>query len=221
MSDGFQIFNREAELIQKEYPGLKLSTEELSGAPCLSGTIQLEVENSYVVDSYEIKIIAIPEYPYLFPHVFETGGRIPKNIDWHVYPDGHSCFSSIPEEILFCKKGINLHYFIENQLKPYLFNQKYREDNGFFLKERPHGDEGTIQFFIEAFNTKDLLEISNGLRFIRQRKEPNRVSLCFCGSGKKYRKCHKTTYRMLDVFSDQELDFFINIILKYISSKTQ
>lgn len=215
VNNGFQIFRKEAELIQNEYPGLKLDADEKNGAPCLSGIIQLFSENRSLIDSYILKIVAIPDYPSSFPYVFETGGRIPINIDWHVYPDGHFCISSIPEEILFCKKGLNLRYFIENHLKPYLLNQKYREDNGFFLKERPHGNRGNVQFFIEIFKTKDLMIIAKGLNFIKKRVKPNRVSLCFCGSGQKYRKCHKETYRMLSAFTDHELDYFIDIIFKY------
>ena len=215
MNDGFQIFRKEAEVIQNEYPSLALGFDEKSGVPYLSGIIQLLSENDLLIDSYILKIVAVPEYPTRFPHVFEIGGRIPINIDWHVYSDGHFCICSIPEEILVCKKGIKLHGFIEDHLKPYLFNQKYREDNGFFLNERPHGIEGNVQFFIEVFKTNDLLVIANGLNFIKHRKEPNRVSLCFCGSGIKYRKCHRESYRMLSAFTNQQLDLFITMILKF------
>lgn len=135
MNNGFQIFSKEAELIQNEYPGLKFDIDEKSGEPHLSGIIQLLSENRSLIDSYTIKISAIPEYPCRFPLAFETGGRIPLNIDWHVYSnDGHFCISSVPEEILICRKGINLRTFIEDHLMPYLFNQKYREENGFFFK---------------------------------------------------------------------------------------
>lgn len=216
MNNGFQIFKKEAEFIQDEYPGLKLCADDESGAPCISGIIQLEDEKGFLIDGYKIKIIATTEYPSRFPYIFETDGRIPINIDWHVYPDdGHFCISSIPEEILICKYGISLNSFIENQIKPYLFNQKYREVHGFFLKERPHGNKGNIQFFIEVFETNDLAAIVKGLIFIKQRNEPNRVSQCFCGSKQKYRKCHRETYRTLSAFTNQELDYFIDMILKF------
>lgn len=216
MYDGYHIFKKEAIQIQNEYPGLKFETDEKTGAPLLSGNIHLQSEKGTLIDSYLLKIVSIPEYPNRFPHVFETGGRIPTNIDWHVYPnDGHFCISSIPEEILICRKGINLKCFIKDHIKPFLFNQKYREDNGFFLKERPHGQEGTIEFFTEIFNTDDLMAIAKSLSFIKQRKVPNRVSLCFCGSGQKYRKCHRKAYQTLSVFSNQELDIFIKMVLIY------
>jgi hypothetical protein len=216
LNNGFQIFKKEAESIQNEYPGLMLDIDAKNATPSISGIIQLEDEKGSFIDSYKLKIVPTTDYPNQFPNVFEIGGRIPINIDWHVYPDdGHCCISSIPEEILICKNGISLNSFIENQLKPYLFNQKYREVHGFFLKERPHGNKGNIQFFIEVFQTNDLTTIVKWLIFIRQRNEPNRVSKCFCGSSQKYRKCHRKTYRTLSAFTNQELDYFIDMILKF------
>lgn len=215
MTRAFQLFIKEAELIQHEYTGLKLEVDDINGVPYISGIIRLISKSDLFIDSYTIKIVPTKEYPLRFPWVYEIGGRIPNNIDWHVYPDdGHWCFSSIPEEILTCKAGINLGNFIENQVQPYLFNQKYRETYGFFLKERPHGNKGNVQFFMETFNTKDLTAIIKGLLFIKQRNEPNRVSQCFCGAQRKYRKCHKETFRRLSAFNDQELDLFISLILK-------
>lgn len=216
VNNGFLIFKKEAEIIQNDYPGLILVADEKNATPSISGIIQLEDEKGSFIDSYKIKIIPTTDYPNRFPHVFEIGGRIPINIDWHVYPDdGHCCISSIPEEILICKNGISLHNYIENQVKPYFFNQKHRELNGFFLKERPHGTEGNVQFFIETFKTKDLATIIKYLVFIRQRNEPNRVSLCFCGSGLKYRKCHRETYRVLSAFNNEELNIFLEMIRRF------
>lgn len=214
VNDGFQIFRKEAELIENEYPGLKFATDEKSGAPYLFGNIHLQSETGSLIDSYTLNIVATPDYPERFPHVFETDGRIPFNIDWHVYPDGHFCLISLPEEILICRKGINLNNFIKNYLVPYLFNQKYREDNGFFLQERAHGNQGNAQFFIEVLKTDDLVTIAEYLSFVKQRKEPNRVSKCFCGSGQKYRKCHREAYRIIYAFTDNELNYFIHVILK-------
>lgn len=216
MNSGFLIFKKEAEIIQNDYPGLILVDDEKNGTLIISGVIQLEDEKGSFIDSYEIKIVPTADFPYRFPHVFEIGGRIPLNIEWHVYPeDGHCCISSFPEEILICKNGISLNSYIENHVKPYFFNQKHRELNGFFLKERPHGIEGNVQYFIETFKTKDLATIIKGLIFLTHRTEPNRVNLCFCGSGLKYRKCHRETYRVLSAFNDNELNLFIDMIKRF------
>jgi hypothetical protein len=211
MSDGIIQSRNEAVIISNYFPELGyLETE--AGGPSITGDLRLTDELSNLVDSYCIKIIPSPDYPFRFPHVFELGNRIPINIDWHVFSDGRSCIKSIPEEILTCKNGITLQYFIEKEVKLYFFNQKFREQNGYFLRERSHGDEGNIEFFKEVFQTKNLDVIAKGLLFITQRKGPTRVSQCFCGSGAKYRKCHRSAYRKLTVFTNEELDMYAKLI---------
>lgn len=217
MYKGLEIFQDESVNIHECFHGLNMDTCLQHEHPTISGFLQLvDVSDGTVIDRYNIRIVAVPEYPLRFPHVYEIGGRIPKNIDWHVFPnDGRCCLATIPEEILTCKKGVNLLGFIEKIVTPYFFSQRYREDHGFFLKERAHGDKGNIEFFAEIFKTNDLLLIANGLNFIKKRKEPNRVSSCFCGKDQKYRKCHQEAFRTLSAFSDQELELFIQMILKY------
>lgn len=213
MNNGFSFFMEEAEVIQKDYPELEFSIDNDTSVPILSGTIKLEDSIGITLDTYKVRISPTPEYTNRFPFVFETEERIPINIDWHVYPDdGHFCFCSIPEEILICKNWISLSWFIENQIKPYLFNQKYREMHGFFLKERQHGNKGNIQFFIEELKTNDYPKLLQLLYFIKGRKEPNRVQNCFCGSGEKYRYCHRSAFRKMNQFTDIELNFFIQMI---------
>jgi len=187
--------------------------ESYEGDSYISGELKLHDDQGSCIDSYFIRIVPSEKYPFQFPHVFETGGRLPYNIDWHVFPDGHCCLKSIPEEALLCKQGITLPWFIEHQVKPYFFNQKYRELNGYYLKERSHKMEGNIEFFEDVFRTNDLIKIAQGLLFIKGRKKPNRVSKCFCGSGMKYRKCCREAYRSLSKFTDEELELYIRMII--------
>ena len=71
------------------YPLLKLTHTD---TPELSGTIVLREDTGLEVDRYEVRICATKDYPYFFPFVYETGGKIPVNADWHVYEsDGHLC----------------------------------------------------------------------------------------------------------------------------------
>ncbi|RYE18569.1 MAG: hypothetical protein EOP45_13935, partial [Sphingobacteriaceae bacterium] len=38
--------------------------------------------------------------------------------------------------------------------------------------------------------------------------------LCFCGSGKKYRHCHRDAYRKVSLFSQNELKEIIRILIE-------
>lgn len=215
MSEGFQLFKNEAVNIQEHFPGLRYS-ESQENSPEVLGEIILADGEGVFIDKYEIKITPTTTYPLTFPLVFETGGRIPINVDWHVYDDGHCCIKTIPEEWLICKRGINLSGFIEKQVIPYFFNQKHRELHGYFLREHSHGPKGLVEFFEDQFKTKDINVILNGLSFIRGRREPSRVGTCFCGSGQKYRKCHRETYRSLKEFNNVQLDAIIKMINQYM-----
>ncbi|MEO8820252.1 MAG: hypothetical protein ABI374_05405 [Ginsengibacter sp.] len=56
------------------------------------------------------------KYIYIdFLSVCETRGRLPLNIDWQSYPDGHCCIKTVPEKIFIAKDVY--HYrivFIKN-----------------------------------------------------------------------------------------------------------
>ncbi|WP_440434792.1 SEC-C domain-containing protein [Parafilimonas sp.] len=184
--------------------------ETENNVPYIHGELELKDANGLLVDSYFIKMQPTPEYPSYFPHVFETNGRIPVNIDWHIYTDGHCCIKSIPEEIFICRKGMTLHQFIQNEVIPYFFNQKYKELHGYFLNERSHGDKGNLEFFKDIFQTNDLRTIKTAIELNISKKEYSKVAKCFCGSGKKYSKCHRKAFRTLNVYSTIELKYFLS-----------
>ena len=213
MNEGCTQFQTEALSIANSFSKLAYA-EDSDGTPYVFGGIDLIDGQGALLDTYQIKIIPTRDYPNRFPYVYETGGRIPINIDWHVFPDdGHCCIKAIPEEKLICKRGLTLPLFISEEVIPYFYNQKFREENGYFLRERSHGQQGIIEFFQDIFNTTDLVKLAKNLLFVAKGEEPNRVSKCFCGSSHKYRKCHRSTYRLLSQFSAEELIKYVKLIM--------
>lgn len=211
MNKGFFSFNEEASSLHSQFPNLKLGQTE-DGVPTLIGELTLRDEKGEQIDTYQIRIVCSPNYPQSFPHVFEINKRIPLNIDWHVYLDGHACLCTWPEEVIYCKEGITLESFLYNHVVPYFFNQKYREMHGFFQQERAHGNKGNIDFFKEKFRTENLRSIINWLEYIKSNPEPCRTNECFCGSGKKFRKCHRDEFREFKELPAQLTDQFIQLI---------
>lgn len=213
------LFLSEAQEVAGFFPKLKLS--ESNGLPVLVGELDLISGQGVIEDTYTIEIHPSEGYPFCFPLVYETGGRIPKNIDWHVFEtDGHCCIKTIPEEILTCKEEISLTSFINDEVVPYFFNQTFRMKKGYYLNERSHGDIGKIEFFKEVLKTNDILKVAEWLYFISQREEPSRTAKkCFCGSGRMYRHCHRSAYRELSSFSNDELLFFAKRITNSLKFK--
>jgi hypothetical protein len=72
---------------------------------------------------------------------------------------------------------------------------------------------------MEELNTNNYPKLLQLLLFIKRRQEPNRVQNCFCGSGKKYRHCHRNAFREITQFTDIEIDMFTGMI--YSTWKTE
>lgn len=190
------LFESEIAAVLEKYPKLLSTTS--TGITILKGEIDLVDEFGKYRDTYSIEVHPVSKFPYRFPYVFETGGRLPRNVDWHVFEtDGHCCIKVEPEEILICKPGITLLSFIEQQVMPYFFNQTFRRLNGYFINERSHGLIGVIEYYQEIFYEKNIPKLIRLMEFVLNNEEPNRVSMCFCGAKNKYRKCHRDTFRVI------------------------
>lgn len=206
--NGYTLFEEESIAVIEKYKELSLKNED--GIPCIFGSLVLTNDDGDVEDIYQIEIKAVADYPNCFPEVFETGDRIPRNVDWHIFEDkGNCCIASPPEEIIICNIGITLLSFLDNQVRNYFYGQIFRNQNGYFLKERSHGSRGWIEFFEETFMTNNIFNIEFGLHQILEGKKIDRVSKCFCGSGKKYRKCHKKSYDILSKLSLEQINYFL------------
>ena len=203
-----QLFISEVKKLNLSFFDFSLDEE----SSCIVGDIHLPDEKGNFIDSYNIRVEINSDYPNSLPLVFETQKRIPKNIEWHIFPDGHCCIVTPPEESIICKRGFTIEEFIVKYVLPYFHNQLFRELNGFFLNERSHGNKGIKEYFTSQFRNKNITQISDWLLFIAKRKEPNRIANCFCGSRRKYRKCHRDVYRELGRLSTRELIYYSKLL---------
>lgn len=190
--DGYSRFRNEVDGVLTVYPDLKFA--EVDNIPTLSGSMAIYSDNDEYIDSYQIEIRATEDYPSKYPQVFETGGRLPHNIDWHIYGDGHWCIGVGVEEAIKCSQGITLVSFISNQIRSFLFNQTYRKINGVFYRERSHGIKGVLEYYMETLSLSTYSIVYDAL-YAATQKEPKSNSKCFCRSNRKYHKCHRKPLR--------------------------
>lgn len=203
----------EAPVVLMNYPKLALrKTEE---AFFLEGDIEL-FSDGELVDIYKVEIHPTEYYPKLYPLVYEVGGKIPRNIDWHIYPDGHFCIGTPVEERLECSKGINLSTFISDKVISFLFSQTYRKKNGYFFRERSHGPKGILEFYKEYFNMPGYLEVMIALNIISSGKEPKNNSKCLCNSDRKYHKCHQRSIRLLAKITKHQVTIDLKNLNNYL-----
>lgn len=190
-------FKQEAELILADYPNFHLI--EKQGRCILKGIIDIKSKDSETLGSFSVEIAEKEGYPYRFPTLFEIGGDIPTNANWHKYPDDSCCITILPDEILKCKNGMTLKCFIEEHAKAYLANHLYRVKNNYYLNgEYSHNNTGYCEFYAKLFGTNDKLkwrEIVN-IAFL-EKDILGRNESCFCGSSKKYKVCHHLMFKQI------------------------
>lgn len=195
--ESYERFKEQLSDVSQLYPDLIIKTK--NNKQFLKGIIDIPNSNGKIVKSFLIEIHWIELFPYRFPKLYETGGAIPCEADWHKYKDNSCCITVEPEEILACKDGITVLSFIRKQVIPYLANQCFRMLQGRYKDEYPHGEDGYVMFYANLMKTTDT---SKWLQYAKYAFDgmsikPDRNSPCFCGSGMKYKRCHDKVFDKL------------------------
>lgn len=198
------------------FPNLQVCHEE-TGEPYLKGILDIPNDLGEVVTSFLVEIRCSPGFPYRFPQLFEIGGEIPLEADWHRYADGRCCITVLPEEIVICKLGINISRFIKEHAIAYLANYIHRKEIGEYKNgEFSHGTKGHFEYYSKLLKTneKDLWHRYYEDTFSDRPEKYDRNSRCFCGSEKKYKRCHMEVFDVLRDIGKQQVLYDFSMILK-------
>lgn len=205
LTSGYDLFVDQIPSLIDKYP--KLSCIDRDSKTIVVGEIDIIDSKGKLWESYDIEIHSSALFPKRFPHLYEVGGKIPRIADWHIYEDTMSCCVKIlPEEILRCHQGVTLEQYVTQEVLPYLFNQTHRRVEGYYANgEYGHGNLGLYEYYSSELETDDLECIAKLLHSIATSPRPIRTSLCFCGSGVKYRYCHRSSYEKLSTLGNDLL----------------
>ena len=194
--------NEQFESDIKVVPGLfnKLSIVVTDNEQFIKGELDIIDSTGRLWDTYNIEIKGSEGYPSSFPKLFEIGDSFPKIVDWHVYEfQDKSCCIDIPlNERILCKNGLNVVDYIHCFAIPYLANQTYRKQEGYYLYgEYSHGIFGKIEFYQSRLKAKSPAELITMFDLIIKGYNPVRTAYCpFCNKVK-FRKCHRDAFREL------------------------
>jgi len=109
-------------------------------------------------------------------------------------------------EVTNCRNGITVLQFIQNHVKPYLFNQAHRLEKGYYAhQEFAHGVYGILEYYQELFNEKDVGKIISYLETLKS-TEYGKKTPCFCGKKAKFRKCHSAVFKIFKPISNKFID---------------
>jgi hypothetical protein len=211
--NSYHLFRQQITEAAITYPELKVSVRD--GIELLSGTFRVIDDEGKEWNSFQIEIRFNPTFPYLFPELAEVGGKIPKISDWHINENGGCCITVPLLEVNSCKYGITVLQFIQNHVKPYLFNQAHRFEKGYYAhQEFAHGVYGILECYQELFNEKELEKVIGYLKTLKY-IEFGKKNACFCGRKAKFRKCHPEVFRLFKYipgnFIDDEIKRLVHL----------
>lgn len=209
-----RVFQSQIPEVIEKFPTLRITEDE---DIYLTGTIDIIDNTGKKWDTFAIEIRPSDGFPYRFPLLFETGNKIPRIPDWHVNGDGSCCVDVEPSEILFCRNGITVLQYLKAKAIPFLSNQAYRRIEGFYASgEYPHGNAGIYKFYSNMLHIQNVQDVLKLLNYIIRNDRPNRTSLCFCGSRKKFRHCHRESFDKIKLIGDDLIIKHYNKILSMV-----
>lgn len=143
-------------------------------------------------DSYQVRVGVPAGFPCEEPIVFETGDRIPKDIDRHVFPKGGNCCLGVWEEWLLTTADHTFESFLTGAMHDYFVSQTYFEAKSEWpFGQRPHGYAGVLESYADLLGVEaDATSVIEHLRLLSM-NEVKGHHLCPCGSGRKLRQCHR------------------------------
>lgn len=211
------LFNDQLDEAIQYFPQLKKVVG--SDGEFLKGILDIPNDEGTIIGSFMIEIKYRNGFPNRFPKLFETGGDIRNEADWHKYPDGSCCITVEPDELLICRNGITVLEFIQKHSIPYFANHYHKLITGKYKNgEYAHGPEGTFQFYSTLFKTSDMkkwIEYYNHV-FKKKSIQIGRNDLCFCGSGQKFKVCHEKVFQDLKWLGEKAVGQQFVQILKLV-----
>ena len=185
--------NEDIQSTLKRYPGLKYTED--NGNPLIYGEVELlHKELNSPIDEFSIEMRFPSQYPYYFPEVIETGGKIERIPQRHLFVRNNNelCLGVPPEIYLRCRNGITIEWFMENVLMPRLAEEYNVNHGGAYLNEYPHNrTEALWRFYSTVLKTNDRDLILLLLDGIISNRLPKGFQPCLCGGNQKFKKCHR------------------------------
>jgi len=156
-----------------------------------SGNFYLTNSAGELIESFGVIILIPKTYPNAFPIVISNDDKIQKSDDFHINKDGVICVEHTYIANKLASSGLRLFDFINYYLPKYfswvLLKQSGQTEK---LQEWAHQEAGTIQLYETLLNTTDKSYIKQFLESYLSAKKIGRNDKCYCGSGRKLKRCH-------------------------------
>jgi hypothetical protein len=183
------------ELIYSEYEALctkykkLLPPEKLNDGWKIEGEFDVVGADGYRWDTYGIRILIPPGFPYDLPILMETSKKIEPTLEFH-NSKGFCCLAT--HAIIYNALGtpISLLKWMNRFVHDFLANHVIKiRDKSYAKGEYPHYEEGMIVGYKEIFGLATDAEVLQRLKLICGVVSIGRNTRCFCGNDKNYKRC--------------------------------
>lgn len=145
-----------------------------------------------IEDVYHVQIDVPHAFPDAVPLVHELGGRIPRDIDYHVFPSsGTLCLGSPFRLYLIARDCETLLDFVWSGIVPYLYAASYREQTGgpYPFGELAHGRDGLLDDYAQLLGLPTQEQAARALALIATKRRDANKKPCPCGCGRRLGVC--------------------------------
>lgn len=171
-------------------------------------------------DEFEVEIMFPIDGTEKVPSAKEIGGRIPRDIDFHVGSDGIMCLGAPLDLKRKFIEQPSLHSFIDKVLIPFLYSFSFKEKHGYMpFGELSHGGKGIAEYYRELFETDSDVAVLELLKILVEDNYRGHLP-CPCKSQNRLRNCHGKQIREIKDQQTREdfLSDFCSCLKVYIDS---
>jgi hypothetical protein len=186
--------------LMDKYPSFS-SYSKLKNGILVYGYVELKDACENIIwEKYDIKILVLNEYPFKIPKCYLASKNIPWIHDRHLEQNGECCMMPMLEEYIILGENYVLIDYLEKIVIPFFAAQKLFDLKGKWPHgEYSHSEKGLKEYYsAKLLLNNDTLVIS-ALMILAGEVNPGRNDLCFCKSGKKYKKCHLVIFEQFPI----------------------
>lgn len=173
------------------FPQPYLELSEVAGGFVATGKYVLNdgPQPNGPIEDFEIELLVHSKFPKLEPILRETAGRIPREVDRHMYGNSRCC-TCVWEEWLATSNQVSFSGFVQGPMHNFFLSQlNFELHNEWPFGERSHGIDGFVESTSRILGFR--VDQSGALMHLNAivSKSTKGHWLCICGSGKKIRDC--------------------------------
>lgn len=219
LNKGKSVFERDFALAKERFPKMSYRWNAELQMWVITGDLDICDTVGIYWNTFKITMLVPRGYPYCVPIVAERSHIIPRDINWHISPEGVCCLDADHSLIALSKKGIKLADFIAKKVYPFFANQLHKlESQTYAGTEYAHYTAGVIQYYLEELNLPSPDNILQTLTKVLTKESLGRNGKCVCGSGLKIKFCHENEIEIIKSFGSFKIKEDLESIQSYLNN---